>query len=413
MRIMVISVAATGMALATVGTAPAKEPFHPCLKGVPEYAYLSLAPDKRLKGRDFTEAYAKCLPYAVGFSPEAMRVNTAVAALVFRTDKSRNKSKDGAIKLMQPAFSAGTAYSAFIRAEILFWGAEDKTDRIEAHSWYLKAAEKGHRHAMIMLGYYAEGGYIAVENNKEALEWYRRAAAAGDPEGYFKIGVFYERGIEVNRDLREAMRWYRKGAELGDAASMHNLGGIFDDGPVELRDAKQAFDWYRRSAEAGYGPAMVNLGWMYRNGKGTYADTAKAEWWYLRAGQDGQPEGYHNLAGMYLIGSGGTVDHAIAAEHYFLAAKMGYGPSMLRLARLLIGEEADVRMDPQASLFWFEASQHAEKKPELSEDDIQAMSVLAKAVGRVGASKIKQSARAWKQGQPLPPRFATAPRRRL
>ena len=65
---------------------------------------------------------------------------------------------------------------------------------------------------MILIGFAYFIGRGVEQNYESAFEWYMKAAEKGDKHAQNNVGLFYERGRGCEIDLVQAMHWYQKSA---------------------------------------------------------------------------------------------------------------------------------------------------------------------------------------------------------
>jgi hypothetical protein len=147
-------------------------------------------------------------------------------------------------------------------------GSGIEKNPVEAHKWFLKAAEQGNGRAMNAVGTDYANGIGGVEKDlTEAVKWYRKSVEQGNDRGQNSLGWCYECGKGVEKDLTEAVKWYRKSTEQGNAFAQCNLGRCYEYGKGVEKDLTEAVKWYRKSAEQGNAFAQCNLGTRYKNGE--------------------------------------------------------------------------------------------------------------------------------------------------
>lgn len=101
-------------------------------------------------------------------------------------------------------------------------------DYSQAIRWYRKAAERGDKTAQInfdllckaveredaeaqfALGVCCENGQGIIEDRIEAVSWYHRAAEQGHGEAQCKLVICYINGVDVVKDRQQAKQWYEK-----------------------------------------------------------------------------------------------------------------------------------------------------------------------------------------------------------
>jgi uncharacterized protein len=147
-------------------------------------------------------------------------------------------------------------------------------------------------------------GRRATKRQKlEAITWYRRAAEAGDREAQAQLGgiLLLEPDLPFY-DVAEGFRWMIRAAEQGHRGVQYFLGVQFATGELVEADPKRALYWYRRAAAAGDAEAQYNIGMMYWGGEGVRKNPATARQWIRKAGKNGDYGAILLLASAYEIG---------------------------------------------------------------------------------------------------------------
>lgn len=118
-------------------------------------------------------------------------------------------------------------------------------DLVEAHRWYLAAANGGDPEAQLQVGELrhlpAKG--LTIDHG-EARRWYEKAAAQGVALAHRRLGRIYDQGIGVGRNLAEAFKWYQRGAELGDAVCQLCAAAMLEAGDGVPADLVTAYKYY-------------------------------------------------------------------------------------------------------------------------------------------------------------------------
>lgn len=210
------------------------------------------------------------------------------------------------------------------------YGVEKNT--VEAHKWFLKAAEQGNGRAQNAVGNdYANGTGGVEKNLEEALRWYRKSAEQECGYGQNSMGWCYEWGKGVEKDMEEALRWYRKSAEQGCANGQNSLGACYLNGKGVEKDMAEAVKWYCRSAEQGNSNGQFNLGWCYAQGMGLDKNLVEAAKWYRISAEQGHINGQAQMGLCYLAGNGVPQDLEESAKWFRPIAEQGnvYAQAML------------------------------------------------------------------------------------
>ena len=105
------------------------------------------------------------------------------------------------------------------------------------------------------------------------------AADRGHRDAVLAMGWFYLNGVGVERDLARARRWYRDSARRGEVRAMFSLGQI----AYEEHDYSEALTWFRRASDAGHHRSLYFIGRHYWRGHGVEQDKKEAMRYFHRA----------------------------------------------------------------------------------------------------------------------------------
>ena len=83
-----------------------------------------------------------------------------------------------------------------------------------------RAADKGHKRAMLRLGQLYRRGVGALQNYGLAAKWIEAAANLGEPEAMLEFGRLYREGVGVARDPVRAYVWMNRAAAARDLAAV-------------------------------------------------------------------------------------------------------------------------------------------------------------------------------------------------
>jgi TPR repeat protein len=148
-------------------------------------------------------------------------------------------------------------------------------------------AEHNDPEAQYNLGLLLDKGQGLAQDKLQAISWFRKAAEQDYAKAQFLLGILYDQGLNVPQDYSQALKWYQKAAEQGYAKAEYNLAAMYDEGLGVGQDYTQAALWYRKSAEHGYARAQFNLGSMYYKGEGVEQDNTLAYMWLQLAATQG------------------------------------------------------------------------------------------------------------------------------
>jgi hypothetical protein len=200
-------------------------------------------------------------------------------------------------------------------------GVHVEKDFQKAEEWYRQAAAQGYTPAMSSLG----DLHDEKSNYVEAASWYEKGALAGDIECMNVLGVYYARGTMGAPNGEKALHWFKKAAERGDAEGMASLGMIYFEGVANTPvDKAKGFEWLSKAAAQDFGPALTRMGKLYYNGEYVQRDYAKAREFFERAGGQSDSEATVMMGKMYYLGNGFEKNADIAYRLFERAIKGGY-----------------------------------------------------------------------------------------
>ncbi|MFE6837406.1 protein kinase [Streptomyces sp. NPDC057705] len=176
-------------------------------------------------------------------SSQAKDVKSAKAAEVVKSAKAAEvvKGAEGAeAALMHEHEAAARDGQVESMLALAGWHLGAKREQ-RALTWYRKAAEAGHVHAMVV-----SAQLLARDPKKQAesLDWYRRAAAAGSTYATHWVGSW----LKQQGNLPDALAHFRVAAAKG------NRGAMVEAAEILERTAREpeALKWYQRAAEMGH-----------------------------------------------------------------------------------------------------------------------------------------------------------------
>ncbi len=232
-------------------------------------------------------------------------------------DPAESKRHDWLLKGAR-AGDANCQYLAGLNYELGHLVAEDKD---AAYEWYEKAAEQGHRDALLKVWWNKAARAWGENNHAEAAKWLRKMVEAGDDNPtHLILLASYE---FEQRNLEESFKLYKMAAEKGDASAMYMTGLCYKDGYGVGKDEVASTIWFEKAAEKGDAAAQCEIGVCYNFGNGVKRDFAKAYQWFSKAAAQGSAEGCRRLARCHEYGFGTAKNLDEAAAWYAKAADMG------------------------------------------------------------------------------------------
>lgn len=138
-----------------------------------------------------------------GFAP-------AQASLGALTMTGRGVAKDPAeaVRLLRASAAQGNADAMFSLGHCAAEGLGMPRSATEAERWYRQSADKGNAQGENALGMLLWNGADGVPADRvQAVSWFKRAAARGLGPSQYNLGKAYEAGIGVPQNLSEAYFW--------------------------------------------------------------------------------------------------------------------------------------------------------------------------------------------------------------
>ncbi|KAI9015707.1 hypothetical protein CLU79DRAFT_765442 [Phycomyces nitens] len=151
--------------------------------------------------------------------------------------------------------------------------ANHSANPIAAKMYFTKAANQGHKEALLCLG----NILWQQEEYKEGMRYIDLAAKADVPEALRRLGNLYHQGFHSNskgfhieQDYGRALSYFRSAAKLNDCMAALMVGSYYDEGFLRRSalDHESALTWYKKA---------------HRMGAGSFADLAIANLLYTKA----------------------------------------------------------------------------------------------------------------------------------
>lgn len=254
------------------------------------------------------------------------------------------------------ASDQGNAQAALALAGLVRHGLGGPADPARALELYTLAAEAG------LPGADRELGLLLMQQNRfdEAIVWILEAAEVGDPNAQAVLSELYLLGIAVEQSDSSSLHWLEQAAAAGHMSAQRDLAARYWSGVGVPQDRDRAFSLLQAAADGGNVTAQIDLGWMNYRGLGIPVDYGLARQYFNAAAEAGSPEGQYRLAEMIQLSLGGGSqgvgeNDRQATELYLAAARQGYVPAQLTLARQYETGIGRFRDEEQA-LRWYRAA---------------------------------------------------------
>jgi membrane protease YdiL (CAAX protease family) len=148
---------------------------------------------------------------------------------------------------------------------------------------YMPAVNAGDTQAMVAMGYEYDHGPARIVDKLQAWTWYNKAAAQGNAAGERSLGILYFYGAGAPQSDKLAFAWFCAAAAQDDSKAEYYLGQIYQHGRGVPASNESSFYWYNLAAQHGNPYAEWNLGFAYEKGWGVKASTTEALKWFQKA----------------------------------------------------------------------------------------------------------------------------------
>jgi TPR repeat protein len=229
--------------------------------------------------------------------------------------------------------------------------AHEETQKEQAESYYLRAANQDHPYAQYALGInylekenyskaifflekaanqqyglaaYTLGLYYHEHEPKyplKAFEWFMVSAKQNHTQAEYYVGLYYQNGKGVEQNIDHAIHWYEKAAVKKDKNALYHLAMILIKLPD--KDYPTIAKLLEQAANLNHPNAQYNLAVMYHKGDGVEADPKKAFFWYEKASDAGLAIAQYNLGMIFFEGAIVPKDEEKAKSLWEKAAKQG------------------------------------------------------------------------------------------
>lgn len=155
----------------------------------------------------------------------------------------------------------------------------------------IEKAEQGDVEAAVMVGDCYNKGLYTEKDDLEAHKYYLMAANAGHAKSELMVGINFYYGLGVNEDIPQGIKYIQSAADKNVAHAQYILALIYGAGvdKAYLKGDKEIY-YLEKAAKLGHPSAQIKLGDAYYLGEGVKADLSKAIFWlccaYLHINND-------------------------------------------------------------------------------------------------------------------------------
>lgn len=256
----------------------------------------------------------------------------------------------------QAAAAQGEVAAMLILGELAegWYGNESQAKRSEAITWYQKAASAGSSLAEFRMGWLLVREFDPWSERPQALSTLMSAAQNKQPHALSQMGDLYYQGKLGAKNLEKAHHYYQQAAEMKLPSAAFKLAMLYANGEGVPQNGALAHQWMEQSAACGLAAAALQLGEWYFQGVGCSKDLKKAAHWYEKAAEAGLTKAQVRLADLYHAGKGGlprSLESAIT--WYEKAAEQNDTYAQYMLSEMYSQERGNLRLDLVTSVKWF------------------------------------------------------------
>lgn len=180
--------------------------------------------------------------------------------------------------LLEKAFYKNNSHAMCELGDLYLEGSLGKRDVVEAHKWFLKAANQGSSHAMILLAKLYQNGDLGNKDPVVAEEWMLKAAQQNNKYALAVLGQKYlsyyllirsnpdRNEIEEKEALAQAIHFLERSARKGSTRALWHLGKIYEEGYSKETDLRKAIEYYVKAAKQGSPSSLESLNALVAQG---------------------------------------------------------------------------------------------------------------------------------------------------
>lgn len=181
--------------------------------------------------------------------------------------------KKAAARAFERGDEAGNVHSAYMLGVLHEEGQGVKRNLTTAHSYYMKAADKGY-----------VGAIYAAKAVELPAKFWDDAFGKSNAEAQYRLGCCFLRGgCGVEKDVSQAFNLFKAAADQGHAGSLYMLSVCYRDGVGVAKNPDEQKKSIFGAAEKGHVTAYAAIGDMYRDGNLVEQDYTKALEYYNKA----------------------------------------------------------------------------------------------------------------------------------
>jgi len=164
-----------------------------------------------------------------------------------------------------------------------------KGDAKQAYSWAEKAATQGSKYAQASAATWQVEGNGTTQKTEKGLARLENYAATGNTYASFSLAVIYRQGVYAKTDLDRAIGYYDAARKGGLGAAHSALALMYLGGESVKKDVDRAYRIFLDGAEAGHVGVQLLLARNLAEGFIPVEDgTAEAVKWMCAAGKRGE-----------------------------------------------------------------------------------------------------------------------------
>jgi len=110
--------------------------------------------------------------------------------------------------------------------KVRFWDDSSSNSDGKKYLHLLAKAMQGDATAQSELGFCYFNGYGVTKDKIEAVSWYTKAAEQGHATAQYNLGYCYSHGFGIKKDYAKAIHWYTKAATQGHTEAQNQLKSL-------------------------------------------------------------------------------------------------------------------------------------------------------------------------------------------
>lgn len=154
--------------------------------------------------------------------------------------------------------------------------ALSNASHVEALTFALAAAERGHSGAQFLAGDCFFRGRGTPKNIEKAVSFLQKAADGGEAQAKLLLAMVSLSGNDLGLSEQEVLKLVEEASQANIASAHVLLGQLYMEGRAGAKDVSRAVDLFQKGVECGDSEAIIAMAVLHTKGLGVEKDLNKA-----------------------------------------------------------------------------------------------------------------------------------------